>query len=311
MSQTKAIVNKLLTGVSKGYLPEGFIGDQILTDKAVVMKSGLIGSHGKQHLRLMNTVYGGRGKAPRFESNTRSSTTYLIESHGLEGMVTQDDYDNVEDPFDAEKDETLFLTTVLKISREKAIADALGSTSVLTQNVTLSGTSQFNDYVNSNPLSRFEVAQAAVYDGCGVPPDSAIMSWKVFNKLSYHPAILEALGFKENRAGTLNAAEVASAMKVKRLLVGQPKYNSAALGQTDVLADIWGKNIVFAVLPREAMKMQVSLGYQIRKIGQAPYETSKWDHDNPRGATGILTTDFYDDVLTDVGAAYLIKDAIA
>jgi hypothetical protein len=311
MSQMKAQVDKLLTNASKGYIPEGFIGDFIFPPIKVKQDSGKLGGYGKSHLRLVNTVYGGRGKAPRFESITRTSESYQIENHGLEGMVTDEDYRNVEDPFDAEKDETLGLVTILKISREKSIADALGSTSIITQNTTLSGTSQFSDYLNSDPLSKFKVAQETTFDGCGVPPDTAIMSWKVMNTLSYHPAILEGLGFQQNRAGTLTAQEVASAMKVERILVGQPKYNSANLGQTDVLADIWGKNVLFAVLPKAAAKMQVGLGYTIRRAGESPFQTSKWAHNNPRNATGILVTDAYDDLLSDVSAAYLIKDAIA
>ncbi len=311
MAQIKAQIDKFLTMASKGYMPEGFIADAILPVVNVKEKSGLLAGYGLNHIRVMNTVYGGRGKAPRFESNTRSSQTYLVESHGLEGLVTPDDYRNVEEPYDAEKDETLFLVTVLKISREKALADALGATATMTQNTTLSGVTQFSDYINSDPLGKFKTAQVAVYDGCGAKPDTGIMSWKVFNTLSYHPGILDALGFAQNRAGTLQENEVASAMKVQRLLIGEPKYNSAALGQTDVLADVWGKNVLFAVCPKSAMKMQVSLGYQVRLIGEAPYATSKWSENNPRGATGILTTDHYDDLLSNVSAAYLIKDAIA
>lgn len=311
MAQIKAQIDKFLTMASKGYLPQGFIADQILPEVNVKEKSGKLAGYGSEHLRIVNTAYGGRGVAPRFESVTRSSDSYFVESHGLEGMVTPDDYRNVENPYDAEKDETLGLVTVLKLSREKGLADALGATATMTRNTTLSGTSQFNDYVNSDPLGKFKTAQESVYDGCGVAPDTAIMAWKVMNTLSYHPAILEALGFAMNRAGTLKEQEVASSMKVARVLVGAPKYNSAAMGQTKVLSDVWGKNVVLAVCPTSAQKFQVGLGYTVRLMGESAYATSKWEFQNPRGATGILVTDHYDDLLSDVNAAYLIKDAIA
>lgn len=311
MSQIKAQIDKFLTMASKGYQPQGFIADQVLPEVMVKQKSGKLAGYGNNHLRIVNTAIAGRGVAPRFESMVRSSDSYFVESHGLEGMVTPDDYRNVEEPYDAEKDETMGLVTVLKLSREKALADNLGNTSVLSRNTTLSGTSQFNDYVNSDPLGKIKVAQESVYDGCGVAPDTAIMSWKVANTLSYHPGILEALGFTMNRAGTLKEQEIASAMKVERILVGAPKYNSASLGQSDSLTDVWGKNIVMAVLPRSAQKWQTSLGYTVRLIGEAAFATSKWEMNNPRGATGILVTDHYDDLLSNVNAAYLIKNAIA
>lgn len=311
MAQVTALIDKYLSSASKGYMPSGFKGDEILPVVRVKQSSGKLAGYGNSHLRIVNTVMGGRGKAPRYESITRSSDTYYIEPHGLEGMVTKEDYNNVEKPYDAELDETLGLVTVLKIGREKALADQLGSTSTITQNTTLSGTSQFNDYVNSDPLGKFKTAQETIHDGCGAAPDSAIMPWVVANCLSYHPGILEGLGFAMNRAGTLKEQELASSMKIQRLHVADVQYNSAALGQSDSLADVWGKNITFMVAPRSPMKMQVSLGYQVRLIGESPYMVSKWNMNNPRGAKGILVTDDYDDLLSDVSAAYLIKDAIA
>lgn len=311
MALVKALIDKYLTNASKGYFPEGFIAESINPIITVKQRSGLLAGYGNNHIRLVNTIYGGRGKAPRFEAIVRSSQSYYIDRHGLEGMVTEDDYINVDLPYDAEKDEVLGLVTVLKIGREKSIADALGSTAILTQNTTLSGTAQFNDYANSDPLAKFRTAQEGVYDGCGAAPDTAIMSWKVANTLSYHPGILEALGFTMNRAGTLKEQELASAMKVDRVLVGNPKYNSASLGQSDVLADVWGKNVIFGVCPKSAQKFQTALGYQVRLAGEAQNQVSKWDIQNPRGATGILVTDNYDDLLSNVLAAYLIKDAIA
>jgi hypothetical protein len=41
------------------------------------------------------------------EAITRSTDSFSIEGHGLEGMVSADDYRNVQLPFKAEEDETL------------------------------------------------------------------------------------------------------------------------------------------------------------------------------------------------------------
>jgi hypothetical protein len=311
MATTRALIDKYLTMASKGYVPEGMIADGLLTPVKVKQDSGKLAGYGNSHLRIVNTVYGGRGKAPRFESITRTSDSYYVEPHGLEGLVTEQDYRNVEGPYDAEKDETLGLVTVLKLSREKALADNLTSTSVLTQNTTLSGTSQFSDYINSDPLGKFKTAQEQVHGGCGMEADTAIMNWNTANTLSYHPGILEGLGFTQNRAGTLKESELASAMKIQNLKIAKAKYNSAKLGQTSTLSNVWGNHIIFAVLPKSAQKFQTSLGYEVRLIGKSPYQTSKWKENNPAGATGILVTDYYDDLLSNVSAAYLIKDAIA
>jgi len=311
MAQLTAIVDKLLTNVSSAYIPDGYISEQILPAIKVKQKTGLLAKYGDQHLRIETTVMGGRGEARRVESITRSTSTYSVKSHGLEGMVTQDDKDNVEKPYDAERDEVIGLTTMLWLDKEKALADSLTSTSVLTQNTTLSGTAQFSDYTNSDPISKFKDARGTVYSACGMAPDTALMSWEVFNTLAYHPGILDALGFTQNRAGQLSEPELAKAMGVQRLLIGTAQYNSAAEGQTDVRAAVWGKHIVFAVAPKSAGLYQTSLGYRMELSGRSPRQVFKFSINNPPNSTGIIVQDDYQQLISNAACGYLIEDAIA
>lgn len=310
MSQLKAIVDKLLTNVSQMYVPEGFIAEDILPKVPVVQKSGKLGKYGKSHLRIEHSLIGGRGSYKRVEPITRSSTTYLVESHGLEGLVSEDDYRNVELPYDAEKDETIGLTTLIALNKEFALASALTDTAVLTQNTTLSGTAQFNDFVSSTPLTVFKDARQAVYDGCGMPPNQAVMSWDLFNILAYHPQILETLGFAYNRAGQLSEQELSKALGVETLHISRAKYNSSKEGQTDVLANVWGKDMVFYYAPSGQAPRQVSFGYMV-VLQDMQRRVFKNKVINPPNATSILVDDSYDFLLSDVGAAYCIKAAMA
>lgn len=310
MAQLQAIVDKLLSGVSSKYVPEGYISDQVLPVVTSVQKSGLLGGYGKGHLRIEQSLIGGRSKYRRVEPSSRSTTAYLIEGHGLEGLVTEDDYANVEEPFDAEQDEVIDLTTHLWLEREYALASTIMSTSVISQNTTLSGTDQYSDYANSEPVQDFATARATVKSGCGVPPNGAILSWEVWNMLRFHPQLLDALGFKDNRPGGLTEPELAIAMGVKKLLIGQVTYNSAKEGQSDVLAPVWGKDILFAVLPEKMAKRQVSLGYSVQMKGRGPARVMKEQSFNPPG-TKVLVDFHYDDLISNAAAGYLIKSAIA
>ncbi len=98
MSQLKAQVDKLLTDVSSAYIPDGFICEQILPTVQSKQYSGLLGKYGTSHLRIENSLKGGRGKYRRVEAITRSTSNYVITGHGLEGFVSKEDYANVEDP---------------------------------------------------------------------------------------------------------------------------------------------------------------------------------------------------------------------
>jgi len=310
MAQNKAIVDKLLSNVSSGYQATGLIADQLLPEVKSVQKTGKLGKHGTAHLRIERSVTGGRGEYRRVETTARTTDTYSIESHGLEGLVTEDDYANVEQPFEAEQDETLGLTSVIALEKEKIFADSLLSTSIMTQNVTLTASEQYTNKLDSDPIDDFQTARSTVYDGCGLPPNAAAMSWKVWNILRFHPALLDVLGFKDNRPGGLNEAELASALGVQSLLIASGMYESAKEGQTSSLAPIWSDDILFYVRPAGPAKMQVSLGYQVKLASRMGRRVLKYNVNNPPNSTGIIVDDSYDLFLSNVKAGYLIKGAI-
>lgn len=311
MSQLKGIVDPLLSNVSSMYLPDGCIADQLLPAVKSAQYTGLLGAYGKNHLRIENSVIGGKGKYRRVEAITRSTSSFLIEGHGLSDVVTKHDYKNVIDPFSAESDATLGLSTILLLEKEKGLADALTDNTVLTQTVALSGTSQLSDYSNSNPVSVFNTAKSAIRDGCGAIANAVIMDYGVAQVLRYHPMLLDLLGFKFAKPGGLEDADLAKALGVKKVFIPNCVYNSANEGAADVLAPCWGKHIVLAVIPDSAAKYQISLGYNVRLDDGSPRKVYKQSLFNPPGATEILVEDEYDMLVSNINAGYLITDAIA
>lgn len=311
MSQLVAIVDMLLTEASNIYIPKGFISEQLFPFIGVKNTTGKLAKYGTSHLRLENSVKKGRGKYREVEPIVRSQSSYTIEGHGLEGMVTAEDYANVIAPYDAEKDETLGISTLLWVEKEYVLAAALSDTSVVTQYVTLVGSQQYNDKANSTPVDDFTTARAQVYAGCGVQPNVAWMSWEVWNVLRFHPQLLDALGFKFNRPGGLQMDELALAMGVEKILIADSKYESAKNGQTSSLLSIWGKNIWFGVIPDSAQPYQVSAGYRLGYKGQQPRKVYKTNNFNPPNSTKILVEDNYDHFISTATALYMIKSAVA
>ena len=311
-TQMKGIIDPLLTSASSAYIPdeEGCIADKLLPALKFAQYTGKLASYGKGHLRIENTVVGGKGKYRQVSSITRSTSGFEIEGHGLTDIVTKQDYKNVIEPFDAEKDATIGLTSLLLLEKEKGLADSLSDTAVMTQNVTLSGTAQFSDYANSDVVSVVNTGKKAVRDGCGAVANCMILEYGVAEVLRYHPQLLDLLGFKFARPGGLSNEELAKALNVAKVFVPNAMYNSAKEGQTAVLAPVWGKHIVLAVIPESAKKYQISLGYNIRLDGSSPRKVYKQPLFNPPEANEILVQDEYDMVLADVTAGYLIKNAV-
>lgn len=315
MALLRAQLDSVLTEVSNGIFQEltDFGAERFLTPVGVKIATGRVGKYGTNHLRIHANAMGGRGEAPRVSLVTRDvATTYQIENHGLEGILTMDDYENVEMPFDAEEDEVAALTHANLVAKERALAVAMGATAAaLTQNTTLTGSSQFSDLANSDPISVFKTARAAIRTGCGFYPDTALMDAEVYETLKIHPMLWERLGFKYNQSGELTEANILSALSVERLVLVKGVYDSSSQGQTASLAAIWGKDIFFAKCPSNPKLRQQSLGYHVFRKRQGPRSVYKYAINNPAEAVGIQCRDDYDMLLSDVTAGYAIYAAIA
>ena len=309
-TQMTAQVNKQLTNISQKIVPEGMIVEEALPLLNVVQSSGIIAGYGNSHLRIVSSVTGGKNKVPQVDTKAYTQEVYQVQDHSLKDFVTKEDRVNVESPFDAEVDTMDELNTQLFLEKNFAFANTVTDTGVITNNVTLSGTSQYSDYDNSDPLGDFATARNSVFDNTGRVPDTVLMDRKTFNTLSTHPEMLRALGFADARPGGILENEMARAMQVERVLIDSSVYNAAKEGQADDVQAVFGRNIVFAVLPRSAARRQVSLGYRIQQFG-TPRAVFRSDVDDPPETTRIIVRDTYELRFTNTDAGYLIKDTIA
>jgi hypothetical protein len=310
-TQTRSVVDQLLTEASQGYVPQGCIADEFFPKLKFAQYTGKLVGYGKNHLRIENNVAGGKGKYRLVEPIVHSTQGFEIETHGLSSILTPRDYKNKTQPFDVEKDEVMGLSTMLMLAKEKGLADTLTSTSIITQNTTLSGTSQFSDFTNSDPVSVIKTAKKAVRDGCGMAPNAMIIPYDVAECLRFHPQLLDMLGYKYAKPGGLTDEDLAKAFRVAKVFIPDAKYNSANEGQTAVMTDVWGKDLVVAVVPDKAEKWQISLGYDIALEGSSVRKVYKNPINNPPNSTEILVDDEYDHLIADATAAYVVKAAIA
>jgi len=144
-TQNSAIVDKVLTQVSNKIVPVGYISEMILPMIPVKQTTGLLGGYGTSHLRIDSTITGGKNKFNQVNTRVFVTQSYQIQTHGLKDSLTIDDFANVEQPFDAEVDTTDELVSKLWLGKEKSLADVITDPAIITQNITLAGTDQYND----------------------------------------------------------------------------------------------------------------------------------------------------------------------
>ena len=310
MALMNAVVDRLLTGVSQAYKPSNYISELILPIIKHDQYSGLLGKYGKEHLRIVNALAGGEGKYGRVKPMLTSTDRFQIEGHGLETALTKQDMANYSTPFNARRDKTMFLTTMLWLEKEKLLADTIFDPAIITQNTPLTGTAKWSDVDNSDPVSDSDAAHAVIEAQTGMQANKLVINKSVLRKLKRNVAILDKLGYKNNRAGKLSNQEIAEALDVEEIIIASAKYNSAAKGQADIFSDVWTDNAAFLYAPNNPDEMQQSLGYLVQKDGSSSRKVYRNPIDNPPGAESILVEDEYDFFMSDLTAEYLYIDCL-
>jgi hypothetical protein len=106
---------------------------------------------------------------------------------------------------------------------------------------TLSGTSQWSDFDDSDPIG----AILAALDACVMRPNIGLFGQAVWTKLRQHPRIVKAVLGNSGDSGVASRQAVAELLELEAIFVGQAWLNSARKGQPASLARTWGKHAAF------------------------------------------------------------------
>ncbi len=277
-------------------------------------ETGLLGKLNNSHLRKYVSKRGLYDENEhRVDFKYTQTDRYNIDFYDLEHYLPDRVRDQMQTPFDARRDAAFVLDQALMLEREIGIATALGSTAILTNNVTLSGTSLFSDYSNSTPEVVIETGRTAIFDATGNEANGAVMSRKVANTLKAHPFFLD---LAKRNAGqnvqNINLSQFVELFKayfeLDYVLIGKARYITSNEGQTETLASVWGDNITLFYRPASPGLMQTSLGYCFTFAG-ANKRVDIRRHENDLGDI-VREMVAYQDMILDVNNGYLIKTAI-
>jgi len=255
-----------LTNASLAYKNELYIAEKAAPVVQVVRSAGKIYSYGMDNLRIVNTYRAVGGKPNIVETTVSSSDHYSLEDHVLGEFIPEEVLLNQESPINARLDVTEALTDRIYVDKEKAFADVVTSTGVITQNTTLTGTDQWSDYANSDPIADMKTAIATVRSGSGKKPNTFIIAWDVLNTLLFHPDIQGYFPGAPAITKEMLETSLPRIFGLSKMLIGEAQYNNSNLGGTDTLADIWTKDCVIAyVEDRPTLKSRTLANTYARK----------------------------------------------
>ena len=302
-------VDPMLTNVAIAYGNEQLIADQIFPEFGVKKQSGKHFVYDRGRFRLNDTKRAAGSNANEVTLSITTGSTYFAEDHALKQFVADEDVDNTITPSSPFVDATENVTDMLLIDRENTLQTLVRSTANLTNNTTLSGTSQWSDYTNSDPFSDLETGMQTVHSAIGVNPNILILGKKVWDKLKHHPSFLERV--KYSQKGVITKELLAALIGVDRVIVGGAYYVNSVEGQTETTAYLWGKDAILAyVNPRIAPKMiTLGLTYTWKKMQTKRLRGT--DEEDRQGTYVRVGNMYYDQQLVSAVAGYLLKAVVA
>lgn len=301
----------VLTNAAIAYSNEAYIADQIFPVVPVMKQTGKHYIFNRERFSYMDTRRAAGANSKEVTLTLTTGNPYYCEDHALKQFVTDEDRDNAPAGMDPYVDATENVRERLLVAREKELATMLTDTAQLTQNATLSGTDQWSDYDNSDPLDDIETAAQTVQAAIGFRPNIAIMGQQVWDKLKYHPVLLEL--FKYTKGGQVTMEQLAALMGVERVLLGKAFYQTADEGQTEATSFIWGKHTILAyVAPRVAPKiMTLGINYLWQGKTLQVKRMRGVDEDDREGTYVRVGGWYYDENIVSASAGYLLKNVVA
>jgi hypothetical protein len=241
MSQAPFPVNPELTAVAVKYRNTRFIADMVSPRLPVGVQSFKYWTHKMEEAFNIRDTRVGRRSKPNEVEFTATETTASTVDYGLDDPIPQNDIDNAPAGHDPVLRAVEGVTDLIMLDRERRVASLLfaSGTYASGNQTTLSGTSQWSDYVNSDPIG----AIAGAIDTPVMRPNVGVIGRAAYTKLRGHPKIVKAVLGNAGDAGLVSAAAIAALFELDDLLVGEGFFNSAKRGQTASMSRVWGKHM--------------------------------------------------------------------
>jgi len=234
-----------------------------------------------------------------------TSSTYECKEYSFTTYVEDEVRENADNPLQPDQDATAFAMDKILLRRERIVASMVFSSSNWTSSTTLSGTTQWSDFANSDPIGNIETAKETIRGLIGRYPNTMVMGAAVWSKLKQHPDLLAR--FQNVERGILTLDMLKDLFEIDNIFVGKAIYNTAAEGATDSFSDVWGKACwIGYVTPRPGLR-EPSAGYifQVNDI-----KVERW-REAPEKRDAFRVLAYFDAKVTSADSGYYIAAAVA
>jgi len=297
-------VDPLLSKLSLAYQNADYIAEKLLPIVPTAKITGKYYVYDKSKFRKVRTLRGIGASSSEVGYGVSQSSVFTCKDHALKELVPDELKDQAESPMSPEIDAAENLAERFLIEKEYDLASYMQSESNLTNYTTLSGTDQWSDYANSDPISDIETGIESVRSKIFKAANTLVLGQEVWNQLKHHPDLIDRI--KYSGFGKMSLSALADLLNLDQVIIGAAGRETADEGQTSSLGYIWGKYAWLLYIPKRPSIKNVGFGYHF----QYKKSVDKW-YDKDREGVWIRQHDYYTREILTVDAAYLIKAPVA
>ena len=262
-----AHIDRALTNLSVAYLQDAsaFIADKVFAIVPVTRQSDVFYIYDKgDFMRDEAAVRGAATESAGGDYGVEASEPYYCRKHAFHKDVTPEERANYDEPLDADKDATDFVSQKMLIRREMQWATKFFRDGVWGTEISGAETAGENAVVKwslatSNPIKDVTEAGVKMASETGYKPNVLVLSPYAFNALKNHEDILDRI--KYTQKGIVTADLLATLFEVENVYVAWSVVNSAAKGADASVDFIMGKHALLCYRnPRPSLR-KPSAGY--------------------------------------------------
>jgi len=257
---------------------------------------------------IPDTLVGKFDKADemRFKATEKPN---MVENHALSETVSNEDAEDSPAGIDPLSKATERVTDLVLLGREKRVADLLfGAANYASSNkTTLSGTAQFSDVVNSDPIKQL----TDFLDTMVIRANKMVIGRIPWTWLARHPKVVKAANGNSGDSGIATRQRVAELLELDDILVGESFLNTAAKGQTPSMARVWGNFLLLGYYNKLADNNGgLTLGYTAKWKGWQVKTIAEEDR-GLHGTQKQLVGESVKPVLASPTCGFLISSVVA
>jgi hypothetical protein len=316
-------IDAVLTNISLAWPNNGMVGENLFPTVTVRKQSDKYRVFGREAWVPENGDY----RAPGTEANEipglkLSLEPYYAQEHSLQIAVTDEERENSDSPLSPDRDGTELVTAKILLGREVAMHAMVTNTANFASGLstTLSGTAQWDDYTNSDPIGDIKTGNRAVHAKVFFEPNTAVIPYQVMSVLEDHPDIIERI--KYSQRAVLTQDIVASVLGLQRVIVPGMGIGAGIAGNAISVSYLWGKDVLLAWVPARAGLRMPAFAYEFVWGYPQAMVTDRW-REEKRKSDLIRVSRRYDLKMVGVEinpasgdfgksvTGYLIKNAIS